>query len=819
MRPYLALLLFAAAGPLLAQEDGVSTLRGRVVDSRTGEPIAKALVSIRDRRLEAVTDEAGCFKIPGVPRGSAELYVSTVGYGLVKRTVHVPPDADEHLVISLGQEAIKRSEAVSVTSTLFDPIDRDAPSQYTLDSTERKNLASVLADDSLRSVQTLPGVATGDDFDATFSLRGSGFGSMGFYIDGVLTRSPFHTIRDVNDGYSLTILNGDLVDSIALVSSAAPARYGDRVASVLNVQTRDGSRERVATRANLGAAGVSFTNEGPIGRQKKASWLVGGRKSFLDYVISRLDTDPSLVLGYYDLQGKLAYDPTGAHHLSLFILHGDANWKEDTGSGPNARKRANARTDLLTGRWRWSPSGRTVLTATTYLYAERARTNGRNEEILFRSDLRDAGLRADISRALGSRHTVEAGLLVKRLREEALARRFDQPSNRFQVTNQYDASTWQPGAYAQDTWTAVPGRLSLTFGGRFDRLGSTGEEAWSPRASATLSLSSRTRVSAAFGRYSQFPWFSQLFGAAGNPRLEPERSTHYVLALERLLADSVRFSIQAYDQQEEGRIFALDSEFRLVDGRLVRPRPVVVRNALSGPSRGVELCLQRRSANGLSGWVSYALGRARLVDQATGLRFDSDFDQRHTVNAYASYRMTNSLSLSAKYRYGSNVPIAGFYRSKGDAFFLAEDRNRVRVPPYSRLDVRAAKAFFYTRWKMTLYAEIANVLDRTHYRYSGDGSLDPRTGRVFLERDKPVSISPGRRHHRRVLEAGVPFPAPAAPAKPEAPMVVSPCRPGGASAPSCNRRSVLRGTGTSRPASRPPRSRAPAPRARTCSRP
>jgi hypothetical protein len=157
MRLRLALLLLTAAAPLLAQEEGDVTLRGRVLDARTGEPIAKALVSIRDRHREAVTDETGWLEIPDVPRGPAELYVSTVGYGLVKRTVDVPPDADTPLVISLGQEAIKRSEAVSVRAGVFDPVERDAPFQHTLDNVELKNLASVLADDSLRPSGSRPG--------------------------------------------------------------------------------------------------------------------------------------------------------------------------------------------------------------------------------------------------------------------------------------------------------------------------------------------------------------------------------------------------------------------------------------------------------------------------------------------------------------------------------------------------------------------------------------------------------------------------------------------------------------------------------------
>ena len=108
---------------------------------------------------------------------------------------------------------------------------------------ELRNLASVLADDPLRSVQSLPGVAAGDDFYASFASRGAGFASVGFYLDGVLTSAPFHTIRDSNEAYSLTILNGDVVDSMSLINGGAPARYGDRTGAVLNVETREGNRD------------------------------------------------------------------------------------------------------------------------------------------------------------------------------------------------------------------------------------------------------------------------------------------------------------------------------------------------------------------------------------------------------------------------------------------------------------------------------------------------------------------------------------------------------------------------------------------------
>src|SRR4029077_4667477 len=116
------------------------------------------------------------------------------------------------------------------------------------------------------------------------------------------------------------------------------------------------------------------------------------------------------------------------------------------------------------------------------------------------------------------------------------------------------------------------------------------------------------------------------------------------------------------------------------------------------------------SVNKLSGWVSYSYGVARYREAATNLSFDGDYDQRHTFNAYATYRLRPSFNLSAKFRYGSNFPIVGFLKFDGTRLVLSDQRNQVRMPAYSRLDVRANKAFNFDRWKLTLYAEILNVL-------------------------------------------------------------------------------------------------------------
>jgi len=173
---------------------------------------------------------------------------------------------------------------------------------------------------------------------------------------------------------------------------------------------------------------------------------------------------------------------------------------------------------------------------------------------------------------------------------------------------------------------------------------------------------------------------------------------------------------------------------------LPQPGPVL-RNTLHGYSRGIEIFLQRRSANRLSGWVSYALGYSRYRDETTSLAFDGDFDQRHTANIYCSYRVTKALNVSSKFRYGSNFPAAGFLKFSGTRMFLSEERNKIRLPDYSRLDMRANYAFHFDRWKLTLYTELTNALNRKNVRYVDLDSVGSG-GRVFFSKETLLPLLP-----------------------------------------------------------------------------
>ena len=98
------------------------------------------------------------------------------------------------------------------------------------------------------------------------------------------------------------------------------------------------------------------------------------------------------------------------------------------------------------------------------------------------------------------------------------------------------------------------------------------------------------------------------------------------------------------------------------------------------------------------------------------------------MSAYGLYRLSPVTSLSARFRYGSNFPIPGYVQSRDGSLFLGDRRHTVRLPSYARLDLRANRAFNFDNRRLTLFAEIVNLLGRSNV--AADAPLVLRSGRV-----------------------------------------------------------------------------------------
>ena len=131
-----------------------------------------------------------------------------------------------------------------------------------------------------------------------------------------------------------------------------------------------------------------------------------------------------------------------------------------------------------------------------------------------------------------------------------------------------------------------------------------------------------------------------------------------------------------------------------------------------------------------------------MHDSLTGIHFPADQDQRHTINTYLSYRLRPSLNISAKFSLGSGFPVPGFFSIRGDTYYLAAERNLVRLPMYERLDIRLNKSKTLKRGKMTLFVEVTNLMNHSNYRFDSYNGFNPATGQAYVSLSSMFPILP-----------------------------------------------------------------------------
>ena len=406
-------LVWLASAPALAQDAApaaTGTVRGVVVDRADGTAIGDVSVRVQDAGAPVKTDAEGRFELAGVPAGQRTLYVSVVGFILVKRPIDVRPGEPLDLTIALSEGTGTYSETVTVAGERFREQERSVPAQQTLGSGDIQNLRNLLTNDPMRAIQVLPGVSTGDDFRSEFVVRGSPFSRMTFTLDGVPTSFLLHTVQQIRDGGSIAMLNGDILDGITLLNGSYPQRYGNRLGAELDFHMREGSRDRAQLRFAVSGTDASVVAEGPLGGGKSGSWLVSARKSYLELLLRQIDDENDFGFGFSDIQSKLVYDVAPAHRAELTIVAGRSRLdQESTVEQLNEVQDGRNSAVLVNGGWRFTLSPRVVLNQHLALGVnDYSNVNAAGGE-LDRGSGRDVTWRADLAAIRSSTLTLEGG--------------------------------------------------------------------------------------------------------------------------------------------------------------------------------------------------------------------------------------------------------------------------------------------------------------------------------------------------------------------------------------------------------------------------
>ena len=743
--------LATATRPCSAQPSAV--IAGTVIDMRTERPLAGVLVTVDQQPFFTETDAEGRFQMEALA-GTYTVSFRLIGYALRRESVQLSASGLE-LNVQLAEGVGAYEEHVTVAGTMRRTADQ-APGGQALYGRELQTLRGLMLDDPLRAVHSLPSVTATDDFYSEFAVRGSSFRHIGLTVDDIPTRYLMHTIHGATDGGSIAMVNSETLGAVSLLPGSYPQRSGRHMGALLDLATRDGSRERVSGRVGLSGTSANALLEGPL-PAGRGSWLVSARRSYLDFLISRIDPDGSFGFGFTDGQAKLVVDLTPANQIEWIAILGHSKFDEDASTlALNEEKIATSRTWLSALTWRFTPSTRFAVSQRVYSTGVDFQNLNRDDQVLNNGRSQDLGWRADATLSVRPQLLLDFGGDARWLSGRSEHNRALNDSSALTNIVNYREHTTAASAYAMATFAAA-GRLSIRPGVRFDASALTGDATTSPWLTAEVGLSPGTQLRAGSGIYRQFADLDQVFGVrGGGTALRNETATHVDVGLTQRLRHDTTLQATWYARDERDVLWPRGAEpRRLPDGTITLGRadaPWV--NALDGRARGIEFVLRRDAPAGLSGLAGYGYGRHRYTDVVTGERFAADADQRHTVSLYGSYRVSHRSTIGAKFRYGSNYPLVGYIgeprASGGTPLFgggapalfyeLTGERNGQRLPMYARLDLRADRTFTWSSRRVTVFAEVANALNRRNVRNVPYG-VD-RQGRVYGPIDSLMPIVP-----------------------------------------------------------------------------
>ncbi|GIV59980.1 MAG: TonB-dependent receptor [Rhodothermaceae bacterium] len=540
-------------------------IRGTVRDAETGHPLPLVNVTLEREAVVVAggaTDEAGRYHITGVPPGAYTLFARFIGYRTAEAGVVVGPEPVE---VNLRlQPAVLEMAALEVAASPFQEKEDVNVSLTRIRPQEVRQVAGA-GEDVLLALQTLPGVVAASDFSNQLIVRGGTPDQNLILLDGIEVFSPYQ-LNGVG-----SLLNPFLIRQVDLYAGAFPVNYGDRLSSVLAVQTRDGTTDRwLGGQIGTNLTTATLVLEGKTGFWG-GSWLVSGRRTYFDTFANtfarRVGVFNDIAFpDFADVQGKLSFRPARDHYVRLTGFHSrdklDIVAETDpfgVQAGAEGSLFDNQNTAFNTGfgtSWAYVPDAGTQVRLYGNWYRNRGRSGlggnvlphdggfpasqvsftgpppalfgGVSDTVRFRFDqayrFRKVSFGGE-ARFRSGRHDVEFGGEVNLL-ENRVDLGLDLNTFGAFVFDTFRATNRLVGAlvdsleaarrfrryaiYLQDKIATPDGEAFIQPSLRYDHYTLSGRGYLSPRISLSIALDEGTTVRVAGGRYVQSPGFEKL---------------------------------------------------------------------------------------------------------------------------------------------------------------------------------------------------------------------------------------------------------------------------------------------------------------------
>lgn len=235
---FIMLMLFNAS-PSFAQKGSLYSISGKIVDSKSGEPVIGAAVNVEDTGIWAISDENGAFSLADIRPGSYSVLFSCLGYVDRSLSFVVRKDIPSLTIkMDLNTLALK---GVTVTAER-DREGMNTSLKFGANALNHLQMSNVTDISSL-----LPGGKTVNPdltSENAVSLRSGGLaaGNAAFgtalEVDGVRVgnNASFGTMT----GSGTRNISTENVQSIEVITGVPSAEYGDLNSGMVRINTRKG---------------------------------------------------------------------------------------------------------------------------------------------------------------------------------------------------------------------------------------------------------------------------------------------------------------------------------------------------------------------------------------------------------------------------------------------------------------------------------------------------------------------------------------------------------------------------------------------------
>lgn len=707
-----------------AQQQSTYTISGLITETGSAETLPGVVVVCVEPNVGTVSNAFGFYSLT-LPAGTRKITFSFVGFTAVESTIELNKDTE--LSVSLANVA--STSVVEINAEKEERISEDSRmSTIAIPIEQIKDIPALLGEkDVLKVIQLMPGVQKGSEGSSGFYVRGGGPDQNLIMLDDATVYNANHLF-----GF-FSLFNGDALKSVELTKGGFPARYGGRLSSVLEMRMKDGNKESIHGEAGIGLLSSRLTLEGPV-KKGKSSFLVSGRRTYFDLLMQPFvlaATDGEVLGGYffYDFNAKYNHIIDDKNRLYVSGYFGkDKFYVREKDDEYLAKTNFNWGNATATARWNhiYSPKvfSNTSLIFTNYKfeinYLERDEDFDEEFSLKYFSSIQDISAKYDLDFVPNPNHYIRAGALLTRHSFLPSATIIKGTYTEDNVNVGEKIPSYENGLYVEDDWS-ITDLLKVNVGMRLSHYNAQKKNYFrpEPRISGRYMIQKDLSVKASYAMMNQYVHLLSNTGVGlptdlwvpATAKVGPQQSVQYALGLAKdLPSKGLTVSLEGYYKTMDGVISYVEgaSFLDLEESSEGEERdPLAWQENITigkGKSYGAELLIQRKFGQ-LTGWIGYTLSWTKLQfdDLNFGREYYARYDRRHDISVVGIYKLSDRLTISATWVYGTgqaiSLPLASFNppahlgsnnQDFPSSFYYAEDygeKNNFRMKAFHKLDV------------------------------------------------------------------------------------------------------------------------------------